>query len=74
MHDGGEWITAVAEESKNAVVTVLLLPGIGTVHDLKHAYEAGARSVRIATHCDEADVYRQLSKRRGRSAWTPSAS
>ena len=58
-HDDGEWIAAVAEECKNAVVTVLLLPGIGTVHDLKHAYEAGARSVRVATHCTEADVSRQ---------------
>ena len=34
-HDDGEWIAAVAEECKNAVVTVLLLPGIGTVHDLE---------------------------------------
>ena len=58
-HDDGEWIAAVAEECKHAVVTVLLLPGIGTVHDLKHAYDAGARSVRIATHCTEADVSRQ---------------
>jgi 4-hydroxy 2-oxovalerate aldolase len=58
-HDDGEWIAAVAEECKNAVVTVLLLPGIGTVHDLKHAYEGGARSVRIATHCTEADVSKQ---------------
>ena len=58
-HDDGEWIAAVAEECKHAVVTVLLLPGIGTVHDLKHAYDAGARSVRIATHCTEADVSQQ---------------
>ncbi|MFG1285418.1 4-hydroxy-2-oxovalerate aldolase [Xanthobacter versatilis] len=58
-HDDAEWIAAVAEECSHAVVTVLLIPGIGTVHDLKHAYEAGARSVRVCTHCTEADVSRQ---------------
>ncbi len=58
-HDDVEWIAAVAEECAYARVTVLLLPGIGTVHDLKEAYKAGARSVRIATHCTEADVSRQ---------------
>jgi len=58
-HDDAEWISAVAEECKHAVVTVLLIPGIGTVHDLKNMYKAGARSVRIATHCTEADVSRQ---------------
>ncbi|MGN7712637.1 4-hydroxy-2-oxovalerate aldolase [Agrobacterium radiobacter] len=58
-HDDVEWIAAVAGACKHAVVTVLLLPGIGTVHDLKQAYDAGARSVRIATHCTEADVSRQ---------------
>ncbi|WP_337997791.1 4-hydroxy-2-oxovalerate aldolase [Oleispirillum naphthae] len=55
-HDDVEWISAVAEACTHAVVTVLLLPGIGTVSDLKRAYAAGARSVRIATHCTEADV------------------
>ncbi|MGE4528029.1 MAG: 4-hydroxy-2-oxovalerate aldolase [Rhodospirillaceae bacterium] len=55
-HDDTEWISAVAEVCTHAVVTVLLLPGIGTVSDLKRAYAAGARSVRIATHCTEADV------------------
>ena len=58
-YDDAEWIAAVAGEVKHALVTVLLLPGIGTVHDLKTAYDAGARSVRIATHCTEADVSRQ---------------
>jgi 4-hydroxy 2-oxovalerate aldolase len=59
LHDDVEWIAAAAEVCQHAVVTVLLVPGIGTVHDLKEAYAAGARSVRVATHCTEADVARQ---------------
>ena len=58
-HDDVDWIGAVAAVCRHAVVTVLLLPGIGTVHHLKRAHAAGARSVRIATHCTEADVSRQ---------------
>ena len=58
-HSDFEWIAAVAENVKHAVVTALLLPGIGTVEDLKEAYEAGARSVRIATHSTEADIAKQ---------------
>ena len=54
-----EWIEAVADVVKNARITTLLLPGIGTVHDLKQAYDLGVRSVRVATHCTEADVSRQ---------------
>ena len=58
-HDDEDWIGAVSEVCSHAVVAVLLIPGIGTVHDLKRVYAAGARSVRIATHCTEADVSRQ---------------
>ena len=58
-HDDVDWIAAVKEVCSHAVVTVLLVPGIGTVHDLKQAYAAGARSVRVATHCTEADVAKQ---------------
>lgn len=58
-HDDIEWIAAVAEVCTHAAVTVLLLPGIGTLHELREAYDAGARSVRIATHCTEADVSAQ---------------
>lgn len=54
-----DWIAAVVETVKNAVVTTLLLPGIGTVEDLKRAHEMGVRSVRVATHCTEADVSKQ---------------
>jgi 4-hydroxy 2-oxovalerate aldolase len=58
-HDDEEWIGAVADVCSHAIVAVLLIPGIATVHDLKRVYAAGARSVRIATHCTEADVSRQ---------------
>jgi 4-hydroxy 2-oxovalerate aldolase len=40
----------------NAKLTGLLLPGIGTVHELRKAWDYGIRSVRIATHCTEADI------------------
>lgn len=58
-HTDWEWIEAVAEVLTHSVLTTLLLPGIGTVHDLKHAYALGVRSVRVATHCTEADVAKQ---------------
>jgi 4-hydroxy 2-oxovalerate aldolase len=58
-HTDWEWIAAVAEVLEHSVLTTLLLPGIGTVHDLKRAYELGVRSVRIATHCTEADISKQ---------------
>jgi len=55
-HSDWEWIEAAAEQIKNARLTTLLLPGIGTIEELKHAYLLGVRSVRVATHCTEADV------------------
>lgn len=58
-HTDWDWIGAVADVLEHAVLTTLLLPGIGTVQDLKRAYELGVRSVRIATHCTEADVSKQ---------------
>jgi 4-hydroxy 2-oxovalerate aldolase len=54
-----DYIEAAASVLEHAKLATLLLPGIGTVEDLREAYEAGARSVRVATHCTEADVSRQ---------------
>ncbi|WP_327026409.1 4-hydroxy-2-oxovalerate aldolase [Micromonospora sp. NBC_01739] len=54
-----EWIAAAAEVMTNAKLTTLLLPGIGTIADLKAAKALGVTSVRIATHCTEADISAQ---------------
>lgn len=58
-HTDWEWLEGIAEELEHAVLTTLLLPGIGTIDDLKKAYDLGVRSVRIATHCTEADISAQ---------------
>ncbi|MFE2427866.1 4-hydroxy-2-oxovalerate aldolase [Streptomyces sp. NPDC059373] len=58
-HTDWEWIEAVADAARNAVPTTLLLPGIGTLHDLRQAHSLGITSVRIATHCTEADISAQ---------------
>lgn len=49
-------VRAAAQAAKKARIAVLLLPGIGTVPDLKKAKEMGATVVRVATHVTEADV------------------
>ena len=58
-HTDWEWLEAVASSLKHAKLTTLLLPGIGTIEDLKRAREIGVQSVRIATHCTEADIAAQ---------------
>jgi 4-hydroxy 2-oxovalerate aldolase len=52
-------IAAAREETTQAKIAVLLVPGIGTGDDLRRAHDAGAQMVRVATHCTEADVSTQ---------------
>jgi len=58
-HTDWEWLEGIAGQLKHARLTTLLLPGIGTIDDLKRARDLGVESVRIATHCTEADIAAQ---------------
>ena len=67
-HTDREYLQAVAPRMKRTRVSVLLVPGIGTVDDLRMALGEGARTIRVATHCTEADVATQhlgLSRKLG---------
>ncbi|OOY33443.1 4-hydroxy-2-oxovalerate aldolase [Thioclava sp. F36-6] len=56
LASNAQYISAVAEVVKQAVISVLLIPGLGTMKELEEAYQCGARSVHVATHCTEADT------------------
>jgi 4-hydroxy 2-oxovalerate aldolase len=58
-HTEREYLEAVREELDYAKLAALLLPGIGTVEDIDMAVDAGIDTIRIATHCTEADISRQ---------------
>jgi 4-hydroxy-2-oxovalerate/4-hydroxy-2-oxohexanoate aldolase len=58
-HTDEEYLGAVIPLMKQAKVSALLLPGIGTVDHLKMARELGVNTIRVATHCTEADVSEQ---------------
>ncbi|MGV7120406.1 4-hydroxy-2-oxovalerate aldolase [Sphingopyxis sp. 550A] len=59
LHTDKEYITAVASRMKNAKVSVLHVPGIGTLDELRMAADCGAKCVHVASHCTEADVTEQ---------------
>ncbi len=58
-HSDEEYLTAVIPVLKQAKVSALLIPGIGTVDHLRMAYGVGVHSIRVATHCTEADTSEQ---------------
>lgn len=55
-HTDAELVATAVRAVKRARIAVLVLPGLGTVHDLKQAHGVGAQIARVATHCTEADV------------------
>jgi 4-hydroxy 2-oxovalerate aldolase len=55
-HTDWDWLEGIQEKLTSAILTTLILPGIATVDDLKKARDLGVKSVRIATHCTEADI------------------
>lgn len=61
-HSDEEYLSAVIPKLKQAKVSALLIPGIGTVDHLKMAYDHGVSTIRVATHCTEADVSEQHIK------------
>jgi len=58
-HSDEDYLRAVVPKLARARVSVLLIPGIGTIDELRMAVDAGARAVRVATHCTEADIAEQ---------------
>ncbi|RAU17604.1 4-hydroxy-2-oxovalerate aldolase [Nitrincola tibetensis] len=58
-HTDEAYLKAVVPHMKQAKISALLLPGIGTVDHLKMARDCGVHTIRVATHCTEADVSQQ---------------
>ena len=58
-HSDEEYLATVVPLMKRSKVSALLIPGIGTVDHLKMAHGLGVHTIRVATHCTEADVSEQ---------------
>ncbi|RLA21273.1 MAG: 4-hydroxy-2-oxovalerate aldolase [Gammaproteobacteria bacterium] len=62
-HTDEDYLKAVVPQMKQAKISALLLPGLGTVRDLLSAVDCGISTIRVATHCTEADVSEQHIKK-----------
>jgi 4-hydroxy-2-oxovalerate/4-hydroxy-2-oxohexanoate aldolase len=58
-HSDEDYLSAVIPLIRNAKISALLIPGIGTVDHLRMARDLGVKTIRVATHCTEADVSEQ---------------
>lgn len=58
-HSDEAYLRAVVPKLRQAKVSALLIPGIGTVDELRMAHDCGVGSIRVATHCTEADIAEQ---------------
>lgn len=58
-HSDRDYLSAVIPKMRQARISALLLPGIGTIDHLKMAFDLGVSTLRVATHCTEADVSEQ---------------
>jgi 4-hydroxy-2-oxovalerate/4-hydroxy-2-oxohexanoate aldolase len=58
-HSDEEYLSAVIPLMRQARISALLIPGIGTVDHLRMAKDLGVQTIRVATHCTEADVSEQ---------------
>jgi 4-hydroxy-2-oxovalerate/4-hydroxy-2-oxohexanoate aldolase len=58
-HSDEAYLSAVVPRMKRAHISALLIPGIGTVDHMRLAHDCGVKTIRIATHCTEADVAEQ---------------
>ena len=62
-HTDEAYLGAVIPLMKQAKISALLIPGIGTVDHLLMAKDLGVNTIRVATHCTEADVSEQHIKK-----------
>lgn len=54
-----DYVAAAVAAAEQADIAVLYVPGIATLTELKNAQDAGAKTVRVAVHCTEADCAEQ---------------
>lgn len=62
LHTDKEYLEVVIPKLQQAQVSILLIPGIGTIKDLQMVEDLGVKTIRVATHCTEADVSEQHIK------------